>query len=83
MKTALGVLALVAFFAMSSAPASTSEASPPHPTPEKKFVQVAATCFLKGEQTSGMNKVCYYDCLGSIYAITIGAVELCPLSINR
>ncbi len=40
-------------------------------------------CFLTGEQTAGMNKICYYNCLGSPAAITIGAVELCPLSINR
>ena len=43
----------------------------------------AVVCFLKGEQTSGMNKICYYDCLGSAAAITISAVELCPLSITR
>ncbi|MGO4438561.1 hypothetical protein [Rhizobium sp. RAF56] len=44
--------------------------------------QVAVMCFKTGERTSGMNKICYYDCLGSAAAITIGAVELCPLSIN-
>ena len=43
----------------------------------------ATTCFLKGERVSGMNKICYYDCLGSQAAITIGAVQLCPLTINR
>ncbi|CAI2932461.1 conserved protein of unknown function [Aminobacter niigataensis] len=45
--------------------------------------QVAAVCFKTGEQVSGMNKICYYDCLGSAVAITIGAVQLCPLSINN
>lgn len=43
----------------------------------------ATTCFKSGEQTSGMNKICYYNCLGSQAAITIGAVELCPLTIER
>jgi hypothetical protein len=43
---------------------------------------VAGTAFLKSEQISGMNKICYYDELGSTVAITIGATELCPLSIN-
>lgn len=43
----------------------------------------AVVCFLKGEQISGMNKICYYDCLGSAAAITISAVELCPLTITR
>ena len=40
-------------------------------------------CFFKGEQISGFNKICYYDCLGSLTAITIGSVELCPLTIQR
>lgn len=43
---------------------------------------VAATAFLSGERSSGMNKICYYDHLGSTVAITIRAVELCPLTIN-
>ncbi len=43
----------------------------------------AVTCFKTGERTSGMNKICFYNCLGSEAAITIGAVELCPLSIDR
>ncbi len=42
----------------------------------------AATGFLAGERVSGMNKICYYDVLGSTAAITIGAVELCPLTVN-
>lgn len=46
-------------------------------------IRTAAVCFKSGEQVSGMNKICYYNCLGSQAAITIGAVELCPLSINR
>lgn len=50
---------------------------------EPEGPQIAATCFKTGERTSGMNKICYYDCLGSTYAITVGAVELCPLSIRN
>ena len=45
--------------------------------------QVAVVCFKSGEQTSGMNKICYYDCMGSTAAITISSVQLCPLSINQ
>jgi hypothetical protein len=41
------------------------------------------TCFKSGEQTSGMSKICYYNCLGSPAAITISSVELCPLTIQR
>ena len=43
----------------------------------------AVTCFKTGEETSGMNKICYYDCMGSSAAITVSAVSLCPLSINQ
>ena len=43
----------------------------------------AATCFKTGERISGMNKICYYNCLGSEAAITISSVELCPLSIEN
>ncbi|MBF7731021.1 hypothetical protein [Pseudomonas sp. N040] len=43
----------------------------------------ATTCFKSGEQVSGMNKICFYNCMGSQAAITIGAVEICPLSIQN
>lgn len=43
----------------------------------------AVTCFYKGEQVSGFNKICYYDCLGSMAAITISSVALCPLTIQH
>jgi len=43
----------------------------------------AITCFKSGERTSGMNKICYYNCLGSEAAITIKSHQLCPLSINN
>ena len=43
----------------------------------------AVTCFKSGEQTSGMNKICYYNCNGSTAAMTISSVSLCPLTIQR
>lgn len=43
----------------------------------------ASACFLKGEQVSGMNKICYYQCVNGDRAITISSVSLCPLSLNR
>lgn len=48
-----------------------------------KPMQVAVACFLKGERISGFNKLCFYDCLGSEYAITIGSTSLCPLTVER
>ena len=44
--------------------------------------QIAGTCFASGEQTSGMNKICYYDCTSGTVAITIKSYKLCPLSIK-
>ena len=43
----------------------------------------AVTCFKTGEQVSGMNKICYYNCAGSTAAITISSVALCPLTIEQ
>ena len=40
-------------------------------------------CLFKGEQISGTNKIRYYDCLGSIFAITIDGLQLCSLNIRR
>jgi hypothetical protein len=40
-------------------------------------------CMLRGQEVSGMNKICYYDCAGSAAAITVASYQLCPLSINR
>lgn len=42
----------------------------------------AGTAFLKGEKVSGMNKICFYDHLGSEVAITIKATDLCPLTLE-
>lgn len=40
-----------------------------------------AVCFFAGERTSGMNKICYYDCLEGTRAITIGALDMCPMTL--
>jgi hypothetical protein len=42
----------------------------------------AGTAYFKYDQISGMNKICYYDHLGSTVAITIGATSLCPMTIS-
>lgn len=36
--------------------------------------------FYKSETVSGMNKICFYDRLGSTVALTISSVSICPLS---
>lgn len=53
---------------------------PPAPMSERPIPVVQ--CFKTGEQVSGMNKICFYSCLGSQAAITVGATQLCPLSID-
>ena len=45
--------------------------------------KTAMLCFLKGEQSSGLNKICFYDCAGSAAAITVSASSLCPISIDH
>lgn len=49
-------------------------------TPERAN---ALTCYARGERISGMNKICYYDCLGSAHTVTQSSVSLCPLSVQR
>ncbi len=41
----------------------------------------ACTAFFKHEYTSGMNKVCTYDHLGSDYVITVKSYQLCPITV--
>jgi hypothetical protein len=52
------------------------------PTSNRADQQFAMMCPKVGEQTSGMNKICFYNCVGSMTAVTIGAAQLCPLSIQ-
>ena len=40
-------------------------------------------CIKTGEQTAGHNKICKYNCAGSISAITIGAAQICPMTIKK
>lgn len=37
--------------------------------------------FYIGERMAGLNKICYYNDMGSTVAITISAMDLCPMSI--
>ncbi|HRH80247.1 MAG TPA: hypothetical protein PLW81_04310 [Thiobacillaceae bacterium] len=41
------------------------------------------SCLLKHEWTSGLNKNCVYDCVGSEAVNTIGAANICPLLWER
>ncbi len=50
---------------------------------DPRIQMAAVTCFKSGEQESGMNKICYYDCLGSTIAINVKNYQLCPLTIKQ
>ena len=76
MKLLLGMIALIACGSQTLAQDGNTRTSPQHQ-------RYAMLCFSKGEQISGMNKICYYDCLGSAAAITVSSVQLCPLTIER
>ncbi len=45
-------------------------------------LQAIAYCHNTGEENTGINKICYYDCLGNRSAITIKSYQLCPISID-
>ena len=73
----------------SAAPAQASlnlnevfKSSQPSSVAEKN-IQLAMMCFSSGEQISGMNKICYYNCGGSQAAITVSSASLCPLTIDN
>lgn len=51
--------------------------------PQRLYTQVRETCFLTGEKTDGMNKICFYDCPSGAAATTVSAASLCPISIRK
>jgi len=46
------------------------------------IIEVAGTCTLEREATSGTKKFCYYECIGSKKTVTISSNELCPLDMD-
>jgi len=38
------------------------------------------TGFLSGERSSGFNKICFYDVLGTTYTLNKSSVSICPLT---
>jgi hypothetical protein len=41
----------------------------------------SGTGFLRKSYISGMNRICVYDRMGSAYALTVGAAEMCPMTV--
>jgi hypothetical protein len=70
--------------ALTSRSLATASPEDTAPQPWSPIAQtVRETCFSSGERTEGMNKICYYKCPSGNAAITVSAVSLCPLSIQR
>jgi hypothetical protein len=70
------VLALAIFAA--STPAIAEE-TPRSPKPTK----LSMLCTKSGQQTSGLTKVCYYDCGGTEGAISVKPYDSCPRWTSR
>jgi len=47
------------------------------------IIAEAGTAFFSYETNAGMNKICYYNYLGSTIAITISSTSLCPMTISQ
>lgn len=74
------------FFAVMQGLSTMGGASAPNQpmhSPAQSPAPVRTTCFARGESVSGFNKICYYDCLGSAYAVTQSSVSLCPITVQR
>jgi hypothetical protein len=60
--------------------------SPATPRPEAARVpgssQLALYCTLTGQQAQGANKVCFYNCKGDGYSVTIPGDRYCPLGVE-
>lgn len=52
------------------------------PTPPEGSSGIGGPAFYKGEARSGFNKICYYDRLGSMVAITIPVMQMCPQTLE-
>lgn len=57
--------------AMSSASPSYTQSNPG-----------AQACMKTGEQISGFNRLCSYNCMGSANVKVVSSAELCPLTMN-
>lgn len=43
---------------------------------------VAGTGVFIGESIKGINRICYYDYMGSTYVVTFQIKDLCPMTIE-
>lgn len=59
----------------------TIQANNPSPAaPMPQIGTVGRVGYFKGEVREGMNKICYYNVLGSTATLTLSAVSICPIT---
>jgi hypothetical protein len=75
--------ALAAANAAYSAGRQTSQSAYPSQNYYNQNNGVGGYCSLIRQEQKGMNKICVYNCTGSIHAVTQSSVSLCPLSVTR
>lgn len=81
----IAILAAVAALSLPAIGVEPAARAPAVPGAAAKPTRLAIMCFKTGENSppGSMTKVCFYNCVGSEAAITIPAVSICPLSIER
>jgi hypothetical protein len=68
--------------AVGTAMRGTGQGYSPAPSYSQPAPSAGATgCMFQREVTSGFNKICYYNCMGSQRAVTQEVVSLCPLTL--
>jgi hypothetical protein len=83
--SAMAIVAATALFGIGLCAAAVTERTPVQMgrvlhAPGQK---VATTCILSGQQPSGTNKICVYECGGTTVTETVSASSECPQSVNR
>jgi hypothetical protein len=63
--------------------AALTDDDAPRQTPRTDRIEVAEWCFLTGEQTSGLNKICLFNCPSGGAATTVKSHQICPAKFRR
>jgi hypothetical protein len=63
--------------------AALSGSAPDHAHAPDMRPKIALACEFIGDQISGDERICTYNCLGSNVTQTVKVTEICPPSIDR
>ena len=53
------------------------------PPSDNGYSGSGVTAYLRSQEVSGTSRICVYNKLGSPYVMTIGAAEMCPITVER